>query len=242
MILAGYWLWFALTPLVGSGFNYDQVAVSQPWLAAHGLQGFSAHWQKNANVAAAFDRWFLNLFPVEGVHYGYTSGLTTLNFIPSIGTMILGLLAGDVLRSPRPQWDKIRLFSVAGVVLIAVGWTLGVIGVCPVVKAIWTPSWVLFSGGWSLLLLAGFSALVDVAGATWVVFPLVVIGANSVVAYAISHLYPALAFNALRRLSGPEPFLIFGTAYEPFVYGCAVFVMYWLGLLILYRRRVFIRI
>jgi heparan-alpha-glucosaminide N-acetyltransferase len=242
LILLGYWLWFALAPAPPVDFEYENVGVSRAWLSDYGLHGFSAHWQKNANVAAAFDRWFLSKFPVDAPHRGYTSGLTTLNFIPSIGTMILGLLAGDVLRSPRPPRDRIHLLAVSGAVLIVVGWMLGVIGVCPVVKAIWTPSWVLFSGGWCLLCLAGFSTLVDVKGVTWAVFPLVVIGANSIVAYAMSHVYPAVAFNSFRRLFGPEPFLVFGTPYEPFIYGCTVFAMYWLALFILYRRRIFIRI
>jgi predicted acyltransferase len=242
VILIGHWLWFVLTPAPPAGFDYDAAGVSQTWLSTHGLHGFAAHWQKNANVAAAFDRWFLNLFPLDPPHRGYTSGLTTLNFIPSIATMVLGLLAGDVLTGPRPQWDRLRVLSLSGVLLIALGWTLGVLGICPVVKAIWTPSWVLFSGGWCLLFLAGFSALVEVGRVTWAVFPLVVIGTNSIVAYAMSHVYPALAFNSFRRLFGHEPFLILGASYEPFIYGSAVFAMYWLALFFLWRRRIFLRV
>jgi len=241
-ILFGYWLFFALSPLAPPDFAYDRVFVSPEWLSLHGLHGFAAHWQKNANVAAAFDRWFLNLFPADVPHDGYTSGLTTLNFIPSIATMIIGLMAGEFLTRERLTTRRLQWLVLSGVVLLGVGWGLGVAGICPVVKAIWTPSWVLFSGGWCLLFLAAFSALLDVGGVTWLAFPLTVIGTNSVVAYSLSHLYPSFAFNSLRRIVGAAPFQSFGQPYEPFVYGCAVLVMYWLALYFFYRRRIFVRI
>ena len=67
------------------------------------MTGFFAHWNKNANVAAAFDRWFLNLFPHPADHpfVFNEGGYATLNFIPSIATMIFGVLAGELLRSSR---------------------------------------------------------------------------------------------------------------------------------------------
>ena len=225
-ILVGYWLWFALTP-VPAGFPAD---------------GFTAHWQKNANAAWQFDVWFLSRLPGAPPHSGYPNGLTTLNFIPSIATMILGLFAGDRLRQQRPAVETLRWFIATGVVLLSAGWLLGALGVCPVVKAIWTPSWVLFSGGWSFLLLAAFYGLVDVWGLRRPAFPLTVIGMNSLVAYVMSHLYPALAFNALRRVLGFRVFEVFGSAYAPLAYGAAVIVAYWLVLAALYRARIFVRI
>jgi predicted acyltransferase len=241
-ILGGYWLWFALTPVPPVDFDFVRAGVSQEWLKANGLHGFLSHWQKNANPAAAFDRWFINLFPVDAPHTGYQSGLTTLNFIPSIATMIIGVIAGDVLRSSRGRWDKVRWLSISGILLVGAGSMLGLLGVCPIVKAIWTPSWVLFSGGWCLLFLAGFSALVDSGRFTRLVFPLTVIGMNSIVAYGLSHVYPALAFNSIRRVTGSGLFQLLGQAYEPVLYGCAVFLLYWLTLFFLYRQRIFIRI
>jgi heparan-alpha-glucosaminide N-acetyltransferase len=240
-ILVGYWFWFATFPLEPMRMDAEIVGASPEWLAAHGLTGFAAHWQKNLNAAFEFDRWFLNLFP-GSPYAGDPSGLTTLNFIPSIATMLLGLIAADILQSARAPWKRVRLFCLAGFLLIFAGWSLGVLGICPVVKAIWTPSWVLFSGGWCFLFLAGFYAVVDVAGARRLVFPLTVVGMNSLVAYTISHVYPAIAFNSLRRIVGVEPFRVLGESHEPFVYGCAVVAMYWVGLLFLYKGKIFIRI
>jgi hypothetical protein len=76
----------------------------------------------------------LNLFPRDTPYSGPVKGLTTLNFVPLIGTMILGLIAGDVLRSSRDLWAKVRWFGVAGIAGVCCGWMLGVAGICPVVK------------------------------------------------------------------------------------------------------------
>jgi predicted acyltransferase len=240
-ILVGYWLWFALTP-PPADFDYAAAGVPPDWLSTYGLTGFQTHWQKNSNVAVEFDRWLLNRFPRDAPYAGDWTGLATLNFIPSIGTMILGLLAGTLISSDRSPLQKLSVMGVAGAVLICAGWTLGTIGVCPVVKAIWTPSWVLFSGGWCFLLLFLFYSIVDVAGFTRAAFALIVIGANSIVAYCMSHAYPALAFNALKRIVGNQPFRVLGDAYEPFLYGVAILSGYWLVLYVLYRRQILLRI
>jgi predicted acyltransferase len=111
-----------------------------------------------------------------------------------------------------------------------------------VVKAIWTPSWVLFSGGWCFLFLAAFYALIELGGMRRWALPLIVVGANSIVAYVIAHLYPAFAFNSLKRIVGGDVFRLFGDAYEPLVYGSVVLLGYWLFLFILYQRRIFLRV
>ena len=63
LILVGYWAAFALYPLPGAGFDYAKVGVPNDW--PHLMTGFAAHWNKNSNLAWAFDTWFLNLFPAE---------------------------------------------------------------------------------------------------------------------------------------------------------------------------------
>ena len=110
------------------------------------------------------------------------------------------------------------------------------------VKRIWTPSWVLFSGGLCCLFLAAFYALVDICGVKRWVFPLTVVGTNSIVAYGIAHFYPAFAYNSLKRITGEGVFRIFGEAYDPLMYGIVVLLGYWLFLFVLYRRKLFVRI
>ena len=72
-------------------FDLTWVGVPKDW--PHLLTGFAAHWNKNTNFAAWFDQWFLNLFPREKPFVFNGGGYLTLSFIPTLGTMILGLLA-----------------------------------------------------------------------------------------------------------------------------------------------------
>ncbi len=169
VLVVGYWALFAVYPLPGSDFTYPSVGVPADW--PHLMSGFSAHWNKNSNPAWAFDVWFLNLLPRERPFKFNGGGYATLSFIPTLATMILGLIAGGVLRQDRPAWYKIIWLTVAGVVFTALGYELGELGVCPVVKRIWTPSWVLFSGGLCFLFLAAFYAIIDGLGLRLVVPP-----------------------------------------------------------------------
>jgi predicted acyltransferase len=240
LILAGYWAAFALYPLPGADFDYTKVGVPNDW--PHLMSGLAAHWNKNTNLAWAFDAWFLNLFSREKPFEFNGGGYATLSFIPTLGTMILGLIAGGVLRSERSSLGKVKWLTIAGLAFLAAGAVIGWLGICPVVKRIWTPSWVLFSGGWCFLLLAGFYAVIDLWGRKGWSFPLVVIGMNSIAAYCIAHLFDSFIGKALKTNLGQDAFKLFGEAYEPLVHGAAVLFFLWLILFWMYRRKLFLKI
>jgi heparan-alpha-glucosaminide N-acetyltransferase len=240
LILVGYWAAFALFPLPGAGFDYAAVGVPPGW--PHLMSGFEAHWNKNSNLAWAFDRWFLNLFPRVAPFAFNGGGYSTLSFMPTLGTMILGLIAGGVLRSARPAAAKLRWLMAAGVAGLASGWLLGALGICPVVKRIWTPSFTLWSGGACFLLLAVAYFLIDVRGHQRWAFPLVVIGTNSIAAYVITETLPRFIDDSLKTHLGLGAFSVFGPAYVPLLLGLAVLALEWLALLWMYRRRIFLRI
>ena len=128
------------------------------------MSGFPAHWNKNSNPAWAFDVWFLNLFPRSEPFRDNGGGYATLSFIPTLATTILGLIADGILKRERPPWFKFAWLLVAGTISLALGWGLGELGICPVVKRIWTPSWVLFSDVICLFSLAFFCAVIDWLG------------------------------------------------------------------------------
>jgi predicted acyltransferase len=243
VLLIGYWLAFALWPAPGPGFDWAAVGVKPEWLSQHGLDGFAAHWSKNANAAAAFDQWFLNLFPREKPFVFSGGGYQVLSFIPTLATMILGLIAGGVLKGNRLPWDKVKWLTLAGIAGLAGGYALGAAGICPVVKRIWTPSWVLFSGGWCFLFLAGFYALTDIGGWKRWAFPLIVVGANSIAAYcmATSFIKPEIHKMVLRHL-GRNAFDVLGTEYQPLLHGAATLTVMWLVLYWMYQRKVFIKV
>ena len=96
----GYWVAFAVYPVPPADFNYGNAGVPAEWLSEHRLSGFAAHWQKNSNLGSAFELWFRNLFPAAKPFLFNRGGYVTLSFIPTLGTMILGLLAGK--HAPQP--------------------------------------------------------------------------------------------------------------------------------------------
>jgi predicted acyltransferase len=239
LILVGYWAAFALHE-PDSFSDPDMTGVKADW--PHHPEGFAAHWDKNTNPAAAFDRWFLNLFPREQPFKCNRGGYATLSFIPTLATMILGLIAGGWLLSGVPARGKLALMVGTGAAMLAAGLALDETGLCPSVKRIWTPSWVLFSGGCCFLILAGFYATTDMIGHAGWTYPLRVIGANSILAYCMAHLIDSFLLGSFRTHFGPDVFKGFGKQYEPFVSGVALLAVYWLILFWLYRRRIFLRI
>jgi len=238
-ILFAYWLAWALYPVPGAGFDWQAVGVPANW--PHFFSGFAAHWNKNANFGNAFDQWFLNLFPRAHPFVFNDGGYLTLSFIPTLGTMILGLVAGRWLRASAPQIPMRRL-AIAGVACTSAGLLLHFTGICPIVKRIWTPSWTLFSGGICFLFTAAFSWVIDVKGYRKWAFPLVVVGMNSIAAYLIAHLFKHFIVSSFHIHLGPDVFRVLGPGLQPFLQGCAVLLTYWVILYWMYRRKLFLKI
>jgi heparan-alpha-glucosaminide N-acetyltransferase len=242
VILVGDWALFYAWPAPSPGFDYAKVNLPADWPC---LTGMAAHWDKNTNVAAAFDRVVLNWFPRKEPFGFSEGGYTTLNFIPSLATMIFGLLAGGLMRNAWPPAKKLAVLFAWGAASLAAGYLLDYAGVCPSVKRIWTPSWTLFSTGWVLWMLAGFYALIDVGGLRGLAWPLVVVGMNSIVMYVMSQLLKPWLTATLERHFGKDLFTGYGhipQVYSPAVQMVAVLIVLWLICVWLYRQKIFVRI
>ena len=239
-ILLAYWALFAFYPLPGPDFNWAEAGVAADW--PHHAQGFAAHWNKNTNAAWAFDRWFLNLFPRENVFRYNGGGYATLSFIPTLGTMILGLIAGQWLKTAESTRTLLRKLLLYGVVFLAAGFLLSILGICPNVKRIWTPSWALFSGGWCFILLAGFYYIADLKqqGRWFYVFK--VLGMNSIAAYVLAHTVIGFIDSSFRINIHPQYDMIFGEGYRTLVSGTVFLAMQFLVLDWMYRKRIFVKI
>lgn len=207
LILVGYWGAWALYPLP-----------EQP---------FAAHWWKANNLGVAFDAWFLNLFPRPEPFIANRGGYVTLSFIPTLGTMILGLIAGQMVIDRKP----LTQFRNLGLALVAAGLLLHIAGINPIVKRIWTPAWTLFSGGLCFLLLAMFRYLTETAKSTRWTFPLVVIGMNSMAAYWIAHVLEKPIEDSLKIHLGPA-----------FAAGPIILFIEWYFLYWMYRRQLFLKV
>ncbi len=240
VVLVGYWAAFVLYPLPPPGFDYAAVGVPADW--AYHSTGIAAHFNKNSNLAWAFDTWFLNLFsrPEPFTHNG--GGYSTLSFIPTLGTMILGLIAGRWLKAGMASGELLRRLLIAGVTGIVLGLALHYSGICPLVKRIWTPGWTIFSGGCCFLLLAGFYWLIDIRGWRRWAFPLQVIGMNSIAIYVLVHLIDNFVIESFKVHFGRNVFNIIGEGNATLLSGGYALLIFWLMLWWMYRRRIFIRI
>ena len=271
-VLAIYWGLFAFWPLP-TDREFEK------WIPETGaakqeviLTGFEAHWTKNANPAHYFDRWFLNLFPraknAQGERPAFErngGGYQTLNFIPSAVTMLIGLMAGELLRGPRGAWTKWAILVASGILLVLAGYGIDQAGVCPIIKRIWTPTWTLWSGGVCILILAGFYLLFDLIPLKFLAYPLVVVGANSLLVYCMHWLLGGpiihwwkLVFNGSEndvfhraltlydRLAAQRfPQYALGEnleAFIPLAHTAAITLTVWVICAWLYKQRCFIRI
>lgn len=239
ILLFGTWLIFALWPLPPAGFDWQTVGVPKDWPF---LTGFAAHWEKNGNFFTWFDQWFLNLFPREKPFVFEPGGYQTLNFVPSLATMIFGLLAGQWLRSGAPMPRKVGVLVMFGVAGLFAGWLLDFSGLCPMVKRIWTPSFALFSTGWVVLLLAAFVAIMEWGGWRRWAFPLLVAGLNPITLYVLWQSMGWFIKDNIRRHFGAGIFESFGPLYRESLERATVLLILWLILWWMYRRKIVVRI
>jgi heparan-alpha-glucosaminide N-acetyltransferase len=234
-ILLGYWLLYALHPLPGAAFDPASVGVAatDEWYS-----GFFAHWNKNANAGFAFDVWFLNALP-RAVAFEYDKyGLTTLNFLPTISTMLFGVFCGELLRSGRPALQIRRALLWTGAAGVATGATAA-LWLSPLVKSLWTPSWALFTGGVTIFVLAALYELCDLRKhRTWTM-PFAILGMNAILLYTFAASYRWWFLALPTKLFGID--LATGP-YGPMQASVGFLAMLWAVAFVLYRFRIFVRL
>jgi predicted acyltransferase len=278
VVLVGYGAWFVFQPI-----DADAVKATQDVILAENssldakewtqFQGHAAHWNKHTNAAAQADRDLLNELPryeESGRFWFNPGGYTSFNFIPSLATMIFGLMAGVVMRSDRNDGQRLKWLFKAGLVCFGVSMAADTTiwptqwlspemqdtlyeyswSICPAVKRIWSPTWAVFAAGWTFWMLAGFYWFVDVKGFKKIVFPFAVVGLNSIAMYSMAHLIKGwlggatqLVFRTTDQLTGTGIMEWVGSnPYSPIAdYALRLAIMWWICLW-MYRNRLFIRI
>lgn len=212
-LLVGYWLALSFVPVPG---------------------GAAGNLAEGRNLANWVDKAFLPLRKWDGDHD--PEGL--LSTLPAIANCLIGVLVGMLMRDPsRREWRKAAYLILAGALLTAAGW--GWAEQFPVIKKIWTSSYVLVACGYSCLLFALFHLSIDVWGFRLWAQPFVWIGMNPITIYVLAELVDVQAIA--QRLVGGQLNTYFGS------YGQLVVAV--VGLLLifgvahfLYRRKVFVRL
>ena len=186
--------------------------------------------QPDVNFALYFDRLILGIFD-DGTQYTWL--LSGLGFT---ATTLSGLFAGELIKSKLPRKKVAQYLVVFGVVGIVLGVVWGIWH--PIVKKLWTSSFVLASSGVCYLLLALFYWIIDIKGKVTWALPLKIIGMNAITAYVLSHVisFPKIA-----------SFLLFGLEqYVGTYYGALTtiggFGLLYLLLWYMYKNKTFIKI
>ena len=186
----------------------------------------------DSNLAIYIDRVIFGSF-IDGTDPPYTWILSSMTFGC---TVMLGVMAGHLLRSDKVGIRKVLWLLAAGGGCIVAGllWNL-----CfPIIKHLWTSSFVLFSGGLCFMLLALFYLVIDVLGFRKWTFGFVVIGMNAIAVYMATHLIN------FRNIGGVfvEGLEKYAGNWYPLIYATAGFAVVWLILWWMYRKKSFIKI
>lgn len=160
-----------------------------------------------------------------------------LSTLPAIATCILGTFTGVMLRAKHlsDMW-KLRYMAMGGAVLLVIGYVWGF--QFPIIKRIWTSTYVLVAGGYSLLLLATFFYVIDIRGWRRWATPFFWIGANAIVAYVLASIAPWEWFlgpfaNWLAVYCGG----VAGVLAASVIPGLVILLMY-----VMYRKRWYLRV
>ncbi len=184
------------------------------------------------NLAIYIDKIILGGF-IDGTYPPYTWILSGMTFAT---TVMLGVMAGHLLRSQKKGIEKVLWLLVAGVGCLVLGliWNIWF----PIIKHLWTSSFVLYSAGWCYLLLALFYLVIDVCGFKKWAFGFVVIGMNAIAVYMATHVFNFrhigdIFVDSLDKYVGN---------WDAFIHAVAAFAVIWLIMCWMYSKRLFIKI
>ncbi len=203
-LLLGYWALLAFVPASG---------------------GIADDLREGHNIVNWFDAQFLPGKKYDGDHD--PEGI--LSTLPAIANCLLGVLAGIFLRTSHAEGSRKSLLLVAGgAVLLALGlaWSVPF----PMIKRLWTSSFVLFACGCSAILLGAFHQIIEVRKIRAWAAPFIWIGLNPIAIYLAAQI---MNFNQLAdRLVGPRP----GLPHAAVATMLGILLAWWL-----HRRRIYVR-
>lgn len=175
-----------------------------------------------------------------------------LSTIPALATTLMGVLTGHWLRTSKSAYEKVAGLFVVGALCTAVGWAWNAF--FPINKALWTSSYVLFTGGLALQFLAICYWVIDIKGYRKWAKPFEVFGVNALALYIgaglMADLLGVIKLTGADGTKVPLGFWIYDNVFTPLASPinaslafAICFVLVWLGLMwILYRRKIFIKV
>jgi predicted acyltransferase len=211
ILMLAYWAILALVPVGGTTINT---------------------YTTDGNVAFYVEQ------AVMGKHIGwgtYTWIVSSLNFG---ATMMLGVFSGYIMQANQQKMKKFRNYIILGTTLIILALVMDIWH--PIIKKIWTSSFVLFSGGICVLMLALFYLVIDVWGLRKGTKWMIILGSNAIAGYVAWHLFEKQFVGMAEVfLKGLTPCI--GNWFETMRYMGGFLVIY-LILWYMYRNKTFMKI
>ncbi len=226
-LLVGYWL--AMKLFSAPGFPHGDLS----------QEGSLASWLDRTLLPG---HTYKPMYDPEGL----------FSTIPAISTALFGVLAGQWLMQRRDSFEKVAGLFAVGALCVIIGYVWN--GAFPINKALWTSSYVMFTGGLALQLLALCYWAIDLKGYRRWAQPFVVFGVNALALYVLSSLmFKLLLFLKATKLDGTEGTLrdwiyerVFTTWLSPInaslAFALCYVALWWLVMLVLYRRKIFIKV
>ncbi len=212
--------------------SFAFIALSELLYRTFPVAGYNQPFVPDHNFGAWFD--MLISGELSSGHW------VSFNAIPTTAHTIWGVLAGQVLMSSRPAMKKVKILVIAGLVGLVIGY--GLDPVSPIIKRICTGSFVIVSGGWSLLALAFSYWLIDIKKVQkWPMF-FAIVGMNPLFIYLFNHIGGG---NMLYTVPKPFVFGLLGWAGKlpaQIVTAAITWYMLWYITFWLYKRKIFIKI
>lgn len=229
LILIAYWLIMTVIPVPGIG---------------------EANLGKTTNLAAWLDNLLLgghlwshtNVWDPEGI----------LSTLPAVSTALLGILTGHWLQTKNSEIKKFGVMFIAGIISILIGiiWDVWF----PINKSIWTSSYVLYTGGWALLLFSTCYYLIDIKRIQFWIKPFQVYGMNAITVYFLSSLISKLLYlikvgdsfdkqQTIKHILYSQLLNIGLNDLNTSLLWAILYVSIWLGLMwVLYHKKIFIKV
>src|SRR5580698_750697 len=227
--LVSYWILMRLVPVPGFGVPTHDIPLLDP----------------DRNLAAWLDRQLLAGHLYEGTR----DPEGVLSTIPAVATSLLGMLTGQWLRSTRSAQSKALGMALFGVVGVVAGQILD-LGF-PINKKLWTSSYVIFTAGLALLCLALCYWMVDVKKwrGLWTK-PLLVFGMNAIAAYVFAEVISGLLDRIHTGDGTSWQESIYENLFVPLanpaqaslLYALSYVLVCWVGMWLLYRKGIFLKI
>jgi predicted acyltransferase len=222
LLLAGHWAAIRFIPIPGIG---------------------AGAFTENANLIKYLNETYLQAYHLSGL----------VSVIPTSAMALAGSVVGDLMRAERPApGRKVLWMAAAGATLMLGGWLWNLD--LPFNKPVWSAPYIVYTAGLGSFVLAVFYLLVDVAGWRAPAFPLVVFGSNAIVAY-VAPILVKLYILQVWTLPTPDGaklplqqafqhllILHAGQVAGGWLYTASYIVFWWLVLLYLYRKKIFVRV